>query len=174
MLLNPEHELAKKVIDKMSPVDHINAILRLLPRLYQQENALAALCSSFYDQGKHLTDDELKFYANGYLAGMQALARQVLNMGVTEPQRGRYKVIALLFRLGQAEEVLDMLSKFNFGVIKWKKYNFAQLPSAGKAWDAKTILYQVVYAFRLAFPQRPDAVKFIMARRNQLLKDNNI
>ena len=31
-----------------------------------------------------------------------------------------------------------------------------------------------MYAFRIAFPKRPDAVKFIMARRNQLLKDNNI
>ena len=67
-----------------------------------------------------------------------------------------------------------MLSKFNFGVIHWKRYNFAHLPTAGKFWDAKTILYQVMYAFRIAFPKRPDAVKFIMARRTQLLKDNNI
>ena len=52
MLLNPEHEQAKKVLDIMSPVDHINAILKLIPRHYQQENALIALCSSFYDQAK--------------------------------------------------------------------------------------------------------------------------
>ena len=174
MLLNPDHERAKKVLDIMSPVDHINAILKLLPKHYQQENALSALCNSFFDQGKQLTDEELHFYANGHIQGMQTAARQVLNLGVTEAQRGRYKVIALLFRLGQAEEILEMLSKFNFGVIHWKRYNVAQLPTAGKFWDIKTILYQVMYAFRIAFPKRPDAVKFIMARRTQLLKDNNI
>ena len=31
-----------------------------------------------------------------------------------------------------------------------------------------------MYAFRVAFPHRPEAVKFIMARRQQLLKDCNI
>ena len=31
-----------------------------------------------------------------------------------------------------------------------------------------------MYAFRIAFPQRPEAVKFFMARRQQLLKDCNI
>ena len=55
-----------------------------------------------------------------------------------------------------------------------KKYNFNHLPTAGKFHDAKTVLYQVMYAFRIAFPKRPDMVKLIMARRNQLLKDNNI
>ena len=174
MLHNPDHEKAKAVLDLMSPVDHINAVLKLIPKHYQQENALNALGSSFYDAGKFLTDQELCFYANGHIQGMGTFARHVLNLGVTESQRGRYKVIALLFRLGQAEEILYMLSKFNFGVIHWKRYNFAHLPSAGKIWDPKTILYQVMYAFRLAFPQRPDAVKIIMARRNQLLKDNNI
>ena len=31
-----------------------------------------------------------------------------------------------------------------------------------------------MYAFRIAFPHRPESVKFIMARRQQLLKDCNI
>ena len=71
MLHNPEHEKARAVLDIMSPVDHINTILKLLPKHYQQENALSVLCSSFFDQGKHLTDEELNFYANGHVQGMQ-------------------------------------------------------------------------------------------------------
>ena len=62
MLQNPEHELAKKILEKMSPVDHINAVLKLLPRHYQQEAAMTNLANQFYDYGKLLSDDELLFY----------------------------------------------------------------------------------------------------------------
>ena len=62
-------------------------------------------------------------------------------MGVTEEQRNSYKVIALLFRLGQAEEILDMLTNFRFKEINWKKYNFNQLPTTGKQREGKIIVY---------------------------------
>ena len=70
MLHNPDHEKAKAVLDLMSPVDHINAVLKLIPKHYQQENALAALAGSFYDQGKLLTEEEIKFYSNGNIEGI--------------------------------------------------------------------------------------------------------
>ena len=85
MIQNKEDEEAKKILDKMSAVDHINAVLKLLSRHYQQENALYSLCEQFYDNAKELTEEELKFYSNGYIAGMQPLAQRVLNLGVTEP-----------------------------------------------------------------------------------------
>ena len=62
-------------------------------------------------------------------------------MGVTEEQRSSYKDIALLFRLGQAEEILDMLTNFRFKEINWKKYNFNQLPTAAKKYDGNVVLY---------------------------------
>ena len=124
MIQNKEEEDAKKILDKMSAVDHINAILKLLPRHYNQERALYSLCNSFHDNAKLLTLDELKFWTNGYVDGMQQLAKQVLNLGVTESQLNRYKVVALLFRLGQAEEILAMISRFSFKEVNWKKYHF--------------------------------------------------
>ena len=47
-----------------------------------------------------MTEDELKFYSNGHIEGMERFSRSVLNMGIAEPQLNRYKVVALLFRLG--------------------------------------------------------------------------
>ena len=105
---------------------------------------------------------------------MPQLARLVLNLGATEFQLNRYKVMALLFRLGQAEEIERLLKSFDLEKVNWKKYNFYQLPSADKKYDAKTVLYQVMYGYRIAFPKKPDSVKFIMERREQLLKDCNI
>ena len=158
----------------MSPVDHINAILKLIPRHYQQENALSALAGSFYDQGKLLTDDELKFYSNGHIEGMQRLAKKVLNLGMAEMQLNRYRVVALLFRLGQAEEIQAFLSMFRIPPTNFKTYNFMNVPTGGKTRDGGKILYQVMYGYRLAFYKRPESVRFIMPRRKQLLKEVNI
>ena len=72
---------------------------------------------------------------------MQPLAKRVLNLGVTEPQLNRYKVLALLYRLGQAEEILAMLSAFSFKEMDWKKYNFKHVPTAAKRYDGKTVCY---------------------------------
>ena len=46
----------------MSAVDHINAVLKLISKSYKHENAMVALCDSFYDNGKLLTGDELLYY----------------------------------------------------------------------------------------------------------------
>ena len=40
MIQNPELPESKALLDKMSPVDHINAILKLLPRHFRQEAAM--------------------------------------------------------------------------------------------------------------------------------------
>ena len=71
-----------------------------------------------------MRDSEFKYYSNDYVAGMQKLAKQVLNLCVTETQHNRYKVTALLLRLGQAEEVSTMLGKLKLGKIDYKVYNF--------------------------------------------------
>ena len=55
---------------------------------------------------------------------MQKLAKQVLNLCVTETQQNRYKVTALLLRLGQAEEISEMLGRLKYGKIDFKSYNF--------------------------------------------------
>ena len=141
MIQNDKEDQAKAILDKMSAVDHINAVLRLLPRHYKQEGAMYSLCESFHDNAKNLTLDELKFWANGHIDGMQPLAKVVLNLGSTEKQKNRYKVVALLFRLGQAEEILALLSRFYFKETNWKKYNFNQLPTAAKKYDGNVVLY---------------------------------
>ena len=56
MIRNQEDEEAKKILDKMSSFDHINAVLKLIPRYYQQENALYSLCEQFFDNAKELTE----------------------------------------------------------------------------------------------------------------------
>ena len=141
IIQNKEEEQAQAILDKMSAVDHINAVLKLVPRHYHQEGAMYSLCESFHDNAKNLTLEEITFFANGYIDGMQSLAQQVLNLGVSESQLNRYKVVALLFRLGQAEEIMDMLSRFKFKETDWKKYNFKQLPTAAKRYDGNTVLY---------------------------------
>ena len=72
---------------------------------------------------------------------MQPLAKIVLNLGASERQKNRYRVVALLFRLGQAEEILALLSRFYFKETNWKKYNFNQLPTTGKQREGKIIVY---------------------------------
>ena len=150
----------------MSSVDHINAILLLLPDFQNDSDIIYTLANAFFDAAKTMRESEFKYYSNDYVAGMQRLAKQVLNLCVTEIQQNRYKVTALLLRLGQAEEVSAMLGKLKLGKIDYKVYNFVHLPTAKKSLDSKAVLYQVMFAFRLAFPSRPDAIRDIMARRS--------
>ena len=171
---NRDQERAKALIDKMSPVDHINAVLKLVPKHYHHENALTALAGSFYDYGKLLTEEELKFYSNGNIEGIETFARCVLNMGIAEMQLNRYRVVALLFRLGQADEIQVFLTKYKIKEVNWKTYNFSMYPAAGKTREPGKILYQVMYAYRLAFYTRPETVRFVMNRRKQLLKEVNL
>ena len=95
-------------------------------------------------------------------------------MGIAEAQLNRYRVVALLFRLGQAEEIQVFLTKYKIKEVNWKTYNFTQYPAAGKTREPGKILYQVMYAYRLAFYTRPETVRFVMNRRKQLLKEVNL
>ena len=121
-----------------------------------------------------MTDDELKFFSNGHIDGMQRLAKKVLNLGMAEMQLNRYRVVALLFRLGQAEEIQAFLSMFRIPPTNFRTYNFMNVPTGGKTRDGGKILYQVMYGYRLAIYKRPESFRIIMNRRKQLLKEVNI
>ena len=66
------------------------------------------------------------------------------------------------------------LSKFKIPVTNFKTYNFVMYPAAGRTREPGKILYQVMYAYRLAFHNRPETVRFVMNRRKQLLKEVNL
>ena len=66
------------------------------------------------------------------------------------------------------------MTQFKMTPVNFKTYNFSQYPASGRTKEPNKILYQVMYAYRLAFYDRPETVRFIMNRRKQLLSDVNL
>ena len=64
----------------LSPADHINLVLLLLPEAVKCRESMYTLCWAFYDNAKLLTDVDIRQLTHKRVAGTESLCTGVLNM----------------------------------------------------------------------------------------------
>ena len=90
----------------------------------------------------------------------------------SELQAYRWRIFAVFFRLGRAQDISDHLDENDLQNRYCRFYNFHQAPTRVKQQEKEHILYQVMYGYYKAFPGHGDLIKVIMERSTQMLNED--
>ena len=96
----------------LSPADHINLVMLLLPEACKNPRELYLLALSFHGAYKKLTDEDFKLFSHDRVEGLTELACAVLAQDAgNECVAKRWKVFSTLFSIGGAKEVSQYLER---------------------------------------------------------------
>ena len=106
---------------------------------------------------------------------MSALAKSVFNLEREDDScAGRWRIFALFFRLGMAQEVSEYLSLEDIADQDCRYYTFHEAPTIQRQTNKDHILYQVCYGFKKAYGGHGNLIKVITMRSSQLLNEECI
>ena len=106
---------------------------------------------------------------------MRAMAKSVFNMErEDDSSAGRWRIFALFFRLGMAQEVSEYLESEGIANVDTRFYTFHEAPTVQRQVNKDHILYQVCYGFKKAYGGHGNLIKVIMMRSSQLLNEECI
>ena len=105
-IMDRESAAFAEVQKNLSPVDHIRLIFQLLPQEAMNYETAYKLAWSFWEQAQLLSDAEIRQFTPLRVIGMGNMAQSAFNMQRDDLSVvGRWRLFALCFRLGMAQEV---------------------------------------------------------------------
>ena len=127
---SPEFEQMKNTL---SPADHVNLIMLLLPEACKNTKELYLLALSFHGVYKRLTDEDFKLFSHERVEGLTELACAVLAQDAgNECVAKRWKVFSTLFSIGGAKEVSQYLEREGLENKYCRYYDFDEEPTTRK------------------------------------------